>query len=276
MSRSSRISRIGSRPIDLHSDMLVVLVVRKSVLCVYGRFGALRLPLSTQVEIGPYGRYGITLREKDVVVASIESSNGKSCPNISISPNFSIPKLKNKDIKATLGLSRTLIQNMIIGVNEGFRKKLMLNGVGYRVEIQNYFRMNEKSVNVSIREIRGATTAEYFFIRGLGQALNTKINNKLSSSNMIDTHLVLLLNELKRSILRLFVGYSHSIDLLIPTRIEVIVLNPTSIEVFGIEKDKVGHFASRIRKVRSPEPYKGKGISYVGEHIQRKLAKSKK
>lgn len=246
MSRSSRISRIGSRTIDLHPDMLVALVVGSSTLCVYGRFGTLRLPLSTQIEIGTYGRHGITLREKDGRVISLKFSNKNSCPNIVTSPNFAIPKLKNKDIKATLGLSRTLIQNMIIGVNEGFRKKLMLNGVGYRVEIQNYFRVN------------------------------AKINNKLSFSNVIDIHIVLLLTELKDSIIRLFVGYSHSINLPIPTRIEVIVLNPTSIEVFGIEKDKVGHFASRIRKVRSPEPYKGKGISYVGEHIQRKLAKSKK
>jgi ribosomal protein L6P/L9E len=253
--------------------MLVALDADGSLLCVHGKLGALRLPLSTRVAIETCGENAIILREKD---ASINFSNGKSCPNIGPSPSSNAPKPKNRDIKATLGLSRTLVQNMVTGVSQGFRKKLMLTGVGYRAEIQTSPRTNKKSTGASPREIRGATTAEYFFICDPGQASSAKTNNKSSSSNAADTRSAPSSNEPERAILRLFVGYSHPVDLLIPTGIEVTVPNPTSIEVFGIEKDRVGHFASRIRKVRPPEPYKGKGISYVGEHIRRKLAKSKK
>ena len=68
-------------------------------------------------------------------------------------------------------------------------------------------------------------------------------------------------------------GYSHLVRMVPPSTISVSVENPTSIVVSGMEKDVVGEFAAKIRAVRSPEPYKGKGIAYEGEIIRRKAGK---
>ena len=72
------------------------------------------------------------------------------------------------------------------------------------------------------------------------------------------------------------VGYSHSIIFEPPEGIEVKVLDPTKIEVFGINKQKVGQVAANIRKLRPPEPYKGKGIRYKNEYVKRKAGKAGK
>lgn len=71
-------------------------------------------------------------------------------------------------------------------------------------------------------------------------------------------------------------GYSHQVDITIPEDIKVEQKSNTEIEVSGIDKTKVGEFAANIRKVRKPEPYKGKGIKYAGEHIRRKEGKKAK
>ena len=71
-------------------------------------------------------------------------------------------------------------------------------------------------------------------------------------------------------------GYSHPVRMIPPSTISVSVENPTSITVSGLEKDLVGEFAAKIRSVRPPEPYKGKGISYEGEYIRRKAGKTGK
>ena len=68
-------------------------------------------------------------------------------------------------------------------------------------------------------------------------------------------------------------GYSHPVELEIPTGLSVDVTSNTEITVKGISKEKVGEFAANIRKVRKPEPYKGKGIRYKDEHVQRKEGK---
>lgn len=73
-----------------------------------------------------------------------------------------------------------------------------------------------------------------------------------------------------------FVGYSHSITFEPPEGIEIKVLDPTKLEVFGINKQKVGQVAANIRKLRPPEPYKGKGIRYKNEYIKRKAGKAGK
>ena len=72
----------------------------------------------------------------------------------------------------------------------------------------------------------------------------------------------------------LTVGYSHPVALPIPQGLEVATESPTKIVVRGSDKQKVGEFAAEIRKIRPPEPYKGKGIRYEGEHIRRKVGKS--
>ena len=117
--------------------------------------------------------------------------------------------------KSLHGLTRTLLNNMVEGVTNGFSKELDVNGVGYRVQKQ------------------GKT---------------------------------LVLN----------LGYSHPIEMSEEDGITIDVPNPNKIIVSGIDKQQVGQFAAVIREKRPPEPYKGKGIKYVDEHIRRKEGKAGK
>ena len=113
-------------------------------------------------------------------------------------------------------LTRTLVNNMVVGVTEGYEKKLEIVGVGYRV--------------IS----KGPTQLEFQL------------------------------------------GYSHSITFNAPEGITFTVENPTHLGVQGIDKQLVGEVAANIRKLRKPEPYKGKGVRYAGEHIRRKVGKAGK
>ena len=125
-----------------------------------------------------------------------------------------VPLNESKSAKASWGMARTIINNMVTGVSKGFSKVLEINGVGYRASIEG-------------------------------------------------------------NILTLQLGYSHDIKLAIPKDLEVKCSKPTEIIVSGIDKQKVGQFASEIRKLRKPEPYKGKGIKYQEELIRRKEGKKK-
>ena len=69
-------------------------------------------------------------------------------------------------------------------------------------------------------------------------------------------------------------GYSHPVKMITPETLSIKVNSPTSVTVCGLEKDLVGEFAAKIRSVRPPEPYKGKGVKFVGEQIRRKAGKS--
>ena len=113
------------------------------------------------------------------------------------------------------GEVRTLIHNMVVGVSEGFEKKLELTGVGYRVALKG------KDLDLSL-------------------------------------------------------GYSHPVLYVAPEGISFEVPDNTHLTVKGISKEKVGQVAAEIRMKRPPEPYKGKGIHYEGEHIRRKLGKAAK
>ena len=119
------------------------------------------------------------------------------------------------DSNAQQGLTRTLINNMVVGVSEGFAKKLEMTGVGYRAT-------------------------------------------------------------LKGSDLDLSLGYSHPILYKAPENITFEVPDNTHSVVKGISKEQVGQVAAEIRRMRPPEPYKGKGIHYEGEYIRRKLGKAAK
>ena len=118
--------------------------------------------------------------------------------------------------KALHGLTRTLINNMVTGVTEGYEKKLEIVGVGYRVLS------------------KGPTELEFQL------------------------------------------GYSHPIMFKAPEGITFTVEGPTKLGVVGIDKQLVGEVAANIRKLRKPEPYKGKGVRYAGEHIRRKVGKAGK
>ncbi|GGF42940.1 50S ribosomal protein L6 [Marmoricola endophyticus] len=121
-----------------------------------------------------------------------------------------------RESRSLHGLTRTLINNMVLGVTEGFEKKLEIVGVGYRVLS------------------KGPTQLEFQL------------------------------------------GYSHSITFDAPQGITFTVENPTHLGVQGIDKQLVGEVAANIRKLRKPEPYKGKGVRYVGEHVRRKVGKAGK
>ena len=117
--------------------------------------------------------------------------------------------------RAMHGLTRTLVDNMVRGVSEGFSKTLEMQGVGYRAQMQG--------------------------------------------------------NDLQ-----LAIGFSHPVNVPPPTGIEFEVEGTTRIVVKGINKEKVGQTAADVRKIRPPEPYKGKGIRYLGEYVRRKAGKAGK
>merc|ERR1712054_700471 len=127
-----------------------------------------------------------------------------------------VEKTQNTKLSQALyGLSRTLVSNMVIGVSDGFEKRLQITGVGYRAQLD-----------------------------GKDLVLN--------------------------------MGYSHPVKMITPSELSVKVENPTSVVISGMQKDMVGEFAAKIRSVRPPEPYKGKGIAYEGEIIRRKAGKTGK
>ena len=119
------------------------------------------------------------------------------------------------EIRALHGLSRTLINNMIIGVTEGYRKTLEIQGVGYRVQAR-------------------------------GQDLEFSL------------------------------GFSHPVLVSPPEGITFRVEVPTRFVVEGLDKQQVGEVAANIRKLRKPDPYKGKGVRYQGEQVRRKVGKAGK
>lgn len=120
---------------------------------------------------------------------------------------------EDKKHKSLHGLTRTLIDNMVIGVTEGYSKSLEIVGVGYRAAL--------KGKNLSLT-----------------------------------------------------LGFSHPVDIEPPAGIEFEVPAPTKIIVKGIDKEVVGQVTAEIRGWRKPEPYKGKGIRYEGEHVRRKAGKT--
>ena len=121
-----------------------------------------------------------------------------------------------RESRSLHGLTRTLINNMVIGVTDGYEKKLEIVGVGYRV--------------IS----KGPTELEFAL------------------------------------------GFSHPVKVKAPDGITFNVEAPTRFSVIGIDKQQVGEVAANIRKIRKPEPYKGKGVRYAGERVRRKVGKAGK
>jgi large subunit ribosomal protein L6 len=124
------------------------------------------------------------------------------------------PRDSSKAANALAGTTRAVINNLVVGVSEGFEKKLELVGVGYRAQA-------------------------------------------------------------KGKVLNLSLGFSHPVDYAIPEGITAETPSQTEIVITGSDKQRVGQVAAEIRAFRPPEPYKGKGVRYAGEHIVRKEAKKK-
>ncbi len=175
-------SRIGKLPIELPKGTTAEL--SDGYIVVKGPKGTLREKINSLVQV--------TLAENEIIV-----------------------DVKNKEAKnerALWGLFRSLINNMVLGVNKPYEKKLEINGVGYRAAVSG-----------------------------------------------------------KKLVLN--VGFSHPVEFELPEGIEAQV-EKNIITISGIDKQLVGEVAARIRKIRKPEPYKGKGIKYADEVIRRKAGKS--
>lgn len=176
-------SRIGKKPVSVPSG--VTANIAGGELSVKGPKGTLTMPLADDIKY--------------------ETVDG----GISVQPAN-----ETKRARAFWGMQRTLVQNLVTGVTEGFSKKLLITGVGYRAAAQ------------------GKT-------------------------------------------LKLQLGYSHDVNFEIPEGIEIKTPDQTTVEISGIDKQKVGQVAAEIRRWRKPEPYKGKGIKYADEFIFRKEGKKK-
>ena len=173
-------SRIGKKPIEIVQGVEVKITGQKVV--VKGLKGELSFEVRPEIKV--------------------EVKEGKV---------FVTPQIETKKTNAFWGLTRALLQNMITGVTEGYEKKLEIEGVGYKANLE----------------------AED-----------------------------LVLN----------IGFSHPVKIKRPEGIKFSVEKNT-ITVSGIDKGLVGEVSAEIRKIRPPEPYKGKGIRYAGEHVRRKVGK---
>ena len=159
----------------------------------------------------------VTINENTVIVKGPKGELTLNySPLIKVSVEESILKTtmikESKEANIMQGTTNSLINNMIIGVHEGFSKGLEAVGVGYKFNVQG----NKIVVNA---------------------------------------------------------GYSHPIEVIIPAGLKAELVNNTEITISGIDKQKVTEFAANIRKIRQPEPYKGKGIRYKGEYVRRKEGK---
>lgn len=173
-------SRLGKQPITIPKG--VECTFEKGVLTVKGPKGELVRTVNQNV---------VLTREGDVITFS--------------------PKEGGENARALWGTFAAHLRNMILGVTEGFKKELEVEGVGYRAEGQG---------------------------------------NKI----------------------KLSVGFSHPVELIAPAGVSI-VTEKNKITISGPDIEVVGQFAADIRKVKKPEPYKGKGIHYVGEYIIRKQGK---
>ena len=177
-------SRIGRLPIAVPSGVEVAIDGR--VVRVLGPKGSLTHSVAVPIEV---------VREGDTLLVTRPDDERVS--------------------RSLHGLTRTLIANMVIGVTQGYQKKLEIVGTGYRVVA-------------------------------------------------------------KGSDLEFALGYSHSILVKPPQGVTFTVEAPTRFSVSGIDKQQVGETAANLRKLRKPDPYKGKGVRYVGEQIRRKVGKAGK
>jgi large subunit ribosomal protein L6 len=129
-----------------------------------------------------------------------------------------------------------------------------------------------------ISVLRDDDTRESRALHGLSRALlaNMVVGVSEGFSKTLEIQGVGYRATQKGSDIELLVGFSHSVEVNAPSGITLEVPEPTRIIVSGIDKEQVGQVAANIRKVRPPEPYKGKGIRYAGEHVRRKAGKAGK
>ena len=167
------------------------------------------------------GGVDVTIDGAEVTVKGPKGTLSRSVPGaISVRQDASVLLVERPDDerqnRSLHGLTRTLVNNMVVGVTDGFSKELEIIGVGYRAEA------------------------------------------------------------LSPTQLRLALGFSHPVVFDAPAGITFEVPTQTRVIVKGIDKELVGQVAANIRALRSPEPYKGKGVRYANEHVKRKAGKAGK
>lgn len=136
--------------------------------------------------------------------------------------------------------------------------------------------MQVKVENGELRVERPSDTSRHKSLHGLTRALlrNMVEGVMMGFTRRLEIHGVGYKAESRPGGVRLIVGYSHPVEYQSPKSVTISVENPTLVKVEGIDKELVGQVAAELRRVRPPEPYKGKGIRYVGEHVRRKAGKT--
>jgi large subunit ribosomal protein L6 len=157
-----------------------------------------------------------------------------------------VEKEDNKKERALWGLFRALIQNLVDGVTKGFEKKLELNGVGFKIQISK------------------ADQAKEAYKKQLSEGKQNLVAEA--------TYAVARLAQLNGQLLEMRLGFAHPVFLEIPKELNVTV-EKNLITVTGADKQQVGQFASEVRELKKPEPYKGKGFKYSDEVVLRKAGK---
>lgn len=175
-------SRVGNKPIPIPDKTKVTF--KDGTVTVQGKNGTLSQAVHSEIDL--------KIEKDQINVVMVE---------------------ENRGTRALQGLTRSLVNNMIVGVSTGFERVLEINGIGYRAEAKG------KSIIFNL-------------------------------------------------------GYSHPIDFLLPEGITATVEKNNIVKISGIDKQLLGQTAARIRQLRPPEPYKGKGVKYAEEYIQRKAGKT--
>jgi large subunit ribosomal protein L6 len=177
-------SRIGKKPVQIPAGVKVQ--IADHTVTVEGKLGKLELEHRPEITVG------YDDQAKVITVGRFDDE---------------------QQSRALNGLTRALLANMIVGVTQGYEKRLEIQGVGYLAAVQG-------------------------------------------------------------AVLQLRVGLANELQVPIPEGVKVAVPDQQHIVIQGIDKQKVGHFAASVRALRKPEPYKGKGIRYMGEAVRRKQGKA--
>jgi len=175
-------SRIGKKSIQIPEDLTVL--YSDKVITVKGKNGSMSNTVHENVDL--------KIEDQTITV---------------------IPKDETRRNRAFQGMTRSILNNMIIGVSKGFERTLEINGIGYRAEVTG-------------------------------------------------------------NILKLTLGYSHPIEFKLPDGITATVQKQNVVKLSGMDKQVIGQICAEIRSLRPPEPYKGKGVKYSEEYIQRKAGKT--
>ena len=173
-------------------------------------------------------------------------------------------RIGNRELVIPEGVTVTVLDGVVTA--KGPKGELSLNvdsNINVSIE-ENIIKVTRNSEIKKVKQMHGTTNA---------LISNMIIGVKDGYEKALEAVGVGYRFNIKGKVLEIHAGYSHNVNLEIPEGLSVDAKSATEITVKGIDKEAVGKFAAEIREVRKPEPYKGKGIRYVGEHIIRKEGK---